>query len=124
MSTGEQDKTLRKFEARMEAANTAEYVLTLFVTGASDMSARAIRNLRTICDEHLTGRYQLEVVDVHRDASMMSRHDLVAAPTLIKESPLPKRMLVGDLSDTPRVLAALDIAPREAKSAAPPVTAD
>jgi circadian clock protein KaiB len=122
VSTGEHDGTLPRFEARTGNAETAEYVLSLFVNGASDMSARAIRNVRAICDEHLTGRYQLEVVDVHRDASLMSAHDVVAAPTLIKESPLPKRMLVGDLSDTPRVLAALDIAPREVTSAAPPAT--
>lgn len=123
MNTGEHEATLRRFEARPATDETAEYVLTLFVTGASDMSARAIRDLRAMCDEHLTGRYQLEVVDVHRDASLMSAHDVVATPTLIKESPLPKRMLVGDLSDTPRVLAALDIAAREATFAAPPVTA-
>lgn len=122
MSTGQHDATLRRFQARTETDDTAAYVLTLFVTGASDMSARAIRNVRAICEEHLAGRYQFEVVDVHRDASLMSAHDVVAAPTLIKESPSPKRMLVGDLSDTPRVLAALDIAPRGATLAAPPVT--
>jgi circadian clock protein KaiB len=122
MSTGEHDETLRRFEARTESEETAQYVLSLFVTGASDMSARAIRNVRAICDEYLVGRYQLTVVDIHRDASMMSAHDVVAAPTLIKESPLPKRMLVGDLSDTPRVLAALDIAARGAAFAAPPLT--
>jgi circadian clock protein KaiB len=124
VSTGEHDATLRRFEARTETDETAEYALTLFVTGASDMSARAIRNVRAICEEHLAGGYQLAVVDVHRDASLMSAHDVVAAPTLIKESPLPKRMLVGDLSDTARVLAALDIAARETRFAAPPVTAD
>ena len=122
MSSGQHDATLRRFEARTETDDTAVYVLTLFVTGASDMSARAIRNVRAICDEHLAGRYQLEVVDVHRDATLMSTHDVVAAPTLIKESPLPKRMLVGDLSDTPRVLAALDIAASEVSIAALPVT--
>jgi circadian clock protein KaiB len=122
VSTGGHDATLRRFEARTETDETAEYVLTLFVTGASDMSARAIRSVRAICEEHLAGRYQLAVVDVHRDASLMSAHDVVAAPTLIKESPLPKRMLVGDLSDTARVLASLDIAAREPTFAAPPVT--
>ncbi len=124
MSPGEHDATLRRFEARTKTEETAQYVLTLFVTGSSDMSARAIRSVRAICDQHLTGRHQLEVIDVHRDASLMSAHDVVAAPTLIKESPLPKRMLVGDLSDTPRVLAALDIAALDATLAAPPVTAD
>jgi circadian clock protein KaiB len=100
-----------RFEARLAEQQAAPYVLTLFVTGASELSGRAIANVRTLCEEHLPGRYTLEVVDVHRDPSMMSAHDVVAAPTLIKEKPLPKRMLVGDLSDTARVLAALDIRP-------------
>jgi circadian clock protein KaiB len=95
-------------EGRAEQ-ESATYVLTLFVTGASEMSGRAIANVRALCDDYLAGRHTLEVIDVHRDASLMSAHDVVAAPTLIKERPLPKRMLVGDLSDSPRVLAALDI---------------
>lgn len=102
-------ETVRRFEARLAASQKEEYVLTLFVTGASEMSGRAIANVRNLCEAHLRGRYTLEVVDVHRDPSLMSVHDVVAAPTLIKERPLPKRMLVGDLSETTRVLAALDI---------------
>jgi len=105
----EKSDAMARFEARLEAQETGFYVLTLFVTGASEMSRRAITNVRALCDEHLLGRHSLEVVDVHRDSSMMSAHDVVAAPTLIREQPLPKRMLVGDLSDTARVLAALDI---------------
>jgi circadian clock protein KaiB len=100
-------------------------VLTLFVTGASEMSVRAIGNVRAMCEEHLRGRYQLTVVDVHRDVALLSSYDVVAAPTLIKESPLPKRMLVGDLSDTARVVAALDIStigPAVAASAGEPVS--
>ena len=104
-----EDTTLARFESRLSEAVSAHYVLTLFVTGASDLSGRAIRNVRSLCEEHLSGRYHLEVVDVHRDPALMSSYDLVAAPALIKEAPLPKRMLVGDLSDTARVLAALDL---------------
>lgn len=110
MTTASEEST-RRFEARLAEQAAAAYVLTLFVTGASEMSARAIANVRTLCEEHLVGRYTLDVVDVHRDASLMTVHDVVAAPTLIKESPLPKRMLVGDLSDSARVLVALDIVP-------------
>jgi circadian clock protein KaiB len=102
---------LARFESRLAEQGTSTYVLTLFVTGASDMSRRAIANVQALCERHLKDRYTLEVVDVHRDPSMMSVHDVVAAPTLIREMPLPKRMLVGDLSDTPRVLAALDLQP-------------
>ena len=99
-----------RFEARLVESASAHYVLTLFVTGASDLSGRAIINIRALCEQHLEGRYTLVVVDVHKDPQLMSSYDLVAAPALIKEAPLPKRMLVGDLSDTARVLAALDIA--------------
>jgi circadian clock protein KaiB len=107
--TAQEDTTLARFESRLTESAAAHYVLTLFVTGASDLSGRAIRNIRALCEEHLAGRYNLEVVDVHRDPALMSSYDLVAAPALIKEAPLPKRMLVGDLSDTARVLAALDL---------------
>jgi circadian clock protein KaiB len=99
------------FEAGLAEQQASSYVLTLFVTGASDMSGRAIANVHALCETHLYGRYTLDVIDVHRDPSLMSVHDVVAAPTLIKEMPLPKRMLVGDLSDTARVLAALDVRP-------------
>jgi circadian clock protein KaiB len=105
----EPDSILDRFEARLAESGNAHYVLTLFVTGASELSGRAIINIRALCEQHLAGRYTLEVVDVHKDVQLMSSYDLVAAPALIKEAPLPKRMLVGDLSDTHRVLAALDI---------------
>nr|MCW2728395.1 circadian oscillation regulator KaiB [Aeromicrobium sp.] len=112
----EPSDALVRYEARLKEQRSESYVLTLFVTGASEMSGRAIANVRALCDAHLPNRYSLEVVDVHRDPSMMSAHDVVAAPTLIKEWPLPKRMLVGDLSDTARVLAALDIRATRAPS--------
>jgi circadian clock protein KaiB len=102
-------ENLARFEHLLAEQQTATYELTLFVTGASDLSARAIKNVRLICEAHLNGRYRLDVVDVHRDAALMMAHDVVAAPTLIKTAPLPKRMLVGDLSNMARVLAALDI---------------
>ena len=98
-----------RLEARLAESASSHYALTLFVTGASDLSGRAIINIRALCEEHLAGRYTLHVVDVHKDPQLMSSYDLVAAPALIKEAPLPKRMLVGDLSDTRRVLAALDV---------------
>lgn len=97
-----------RFEARL-AEQDSTYVLTLFVTGASEMSARAIANVRSLCEAHLAGRFTLEVVDVLRDVSKMAALDVVAAPTLIKERPLPKRVLVGDMSNTARVLRALNL---------------
>ena len=101
---------LDEFEQRVAGlGDEDDYVLTLFVNGASDLSVRAIRNVRDICEEHLAGRYQLEVVDVHQDVALMRKHNVLAAPTLIREAPLPQRRLVGDLSDSPRVLVALDL---------------
>ena len=116
---GQFDATLAKFEQRLAELGPGEYVLTLFVTGASDLSGRAVTNVRTFCETHLAGRYRLEVVDVLRDQSQMVSRDVFAAPTLITESPLPQRRVVGDLSDTARVLAALDI--KQALSASPEV---
>lgn len=118
--TGEHSDRLARFEERLAEQQAATYELTLFVTGASDLSARAIRNVRAICETHLCGRYRLDVVDVHRDAALMVIHDVVAAPTLIKTAPLPKRMLVGDMSNTVRVLNALDIQPEPMRPGAVP----
>jgi circadian clock protein KaiB len=86
------------------------YELTLFVSGASDLSARAIANAKELCDTHLDGRYELSVVDVHEDAAAALNSDVIAAPTLVRNSPLPVRKLVGDLSKTDKVLVALDLA--------------
>ncbi|MEA2482788.1 MAG: circadian clock protein KaiB [Thermoleophilaceae bacterium] len=85
------------------------YELTLFVSGASERSAQAIGHARQLCESNLTGRYSLTVVDVNDDAAAMLRSDVIAAPTLIKHLPLPARRLVGDLSDSRKVLAALGL---------------
>jgi circadian clock protein KaiB len=85
------------------------YALTLFVSGASDSSAEAIANVRDICDRHLSGRYQLDIVDLHQEPALAKRHHVLATPTLIKDRPLPSRMLVGDMSDHLRILVALDV---------------
>lgn len=113
------DSTLRDFERALNELGTARYELTLFVTGASALSARAIADVRTLCDTYLPGRYHLEVVDVHRNPGLVTSRGVLASPTLIKDFPLPKRVLVGDLSNTKRVLVALDI--ESAPVAAPEV---
>lgn len=112
--TGDHDAIRRRYdelyEQKLAEEGVVEYVLTLFVSGASEISALAIGNARSLCENHLAGRYRLQVVDVHRDLPKMLQHNVLAAPTLLRERPLPIRRLVGDLSDTGRVLAALDIA--------------
>jgi circadian clock protein KaiB len=103
------DSTLRRFEAEVAAREQTQYELTLFVTGASDLSARAIANARQLCDIHLSGRVHLSVVDVHTDVDALRASGVVATPTLVRTWPLPVRRIVGDLSRTDRVLTALDL---------------
>jgi circadian clock protein KaiB len=91
------------------------YELTLFVSGASNLSARAVADARQLCDIHLYGRHHLSVVDVHDDPAAALSSGVFAAPTLVKNRPLPERRIVGDLSHTDKVLLALEL--RVAKDA-------
>ncbi|MBH8568592.1 circadian clock KaiB family protein [Microvirga sp. STS02] len=88
-----------------------EYVLHLFITGATPNSTRAVRNIKDICEQYLKGRYELLIVDIYQQPDLAQREDLIGVPTLIKRSPGLVRRLVGDLSDWPRVLKALGITP-------------
>ena len=85
------------------------YVLRLYVTGMTPRSCQAIRNLQTICDERLAGRYDLDVIDIYQQPVLTRGEQIIAAPTLIKKLPLPMRRLVGDMSDRDRVLVGLDL---------------
>jgi circadian clock protein KaiB len=115
------DTTLGQFEHALTELGTARYELTLFVAGASALSAHAVTDVRALCEAHLAGRYDLTVVDVHQDPELVTSRGVLASPTLIKDHPLPKRVLVGSLSDTPRVLVALDIQPVAATAPEPGV---
>jgi circadian clock protein KaiB len=90
------------------------YVLMLYVAGATARSLRAIANVKGVCEEYLKGRYQLEVVDIYRRPDLLRSDQIVAVPTLIKKLPLPRRLLVGDLSRTEQVLQGLDLVARTA----------
>lgn len=91
----------------MNEEDETPYALRLFVTGASSISVRAINNLKKICEKHLNGRYTLEIIDVHQHPQLVQNEDVTAVPMLIKKFPLPKKRLVGDMSDTSRVLKGL-----------------
>jgi circadian clock protein KaiB len=91
------------------AGSRKRYVLKLYVTGATRRSQRAITNLNSICEEHLKGRYDLEVVDIYQAPLSAKDADILAAPTLIRQLPLPARRLIGDLSEEGRVLMLLDL---------------
>ena len=96
----------------MATAADRQYLLRLFVTGTSARSARAIVNVRRICEEHLQDGYELEVIDIALNPALARREQLVAAPTLIKQSPPPVRRFIGDMSQTDRLLEGLDLASR------------
>jgi circadian clock protein KaiB len=89
------------------------YMLRLFVAGSTTRSVRAIANLRRICEEHLKGRYELEVIDIFQNPERAKEVQIFAAPTLIKELPLPLRQFIGDLADTEKVVRWLAIHPKE-----------
>ncbi len=88
------------------------YSLQLFVTGSTPNSARAIQNIRAICEEQLHGRYDLEVIDIYQHPERIKPDQIVATPTLIKQQPSPVRRFIGDLSDRQRVLLGLACGPR------------
>lgn len=88
----------------------AKYVLTLYVTGLRPRSQRAIDNIRRLCDEHLAGRYELQIIDIYQQPAFAQSAQIVAAPTLVKTLPPPLRRIIGDMSDDGRVLLALGIA--------------
>jgi circadian clock protein KaiB len=85
------------------------YVLKLFITGTTPQSGRAIVNLRTLLQEHLKGRYKLEVIDLKRDPTAAQKEQIIAAPTLVKMLPLPLRRFIGDMSNSERLLIGLNI---------------
>ena len=93
----------------LAAVAEAQCVLRLYVAGSTPQSSRAIRNLKSICEMHLPGRYVLTVVDLYAQPELAHADQIVVAPTLVRQSPLPVRRVVGDLSNTERVLAALDL---------------
>ena len=92
-------------------ATGPRYVFRLYVSGSTPRSTKAIRNIRKICEEYLTGRYDLEVVDIYQQPGLAGEQQIIAAPTLIKTLPLPLRRFIGDLSHTEPVLVGIGLRP-------------
>lgn len=89
--------------------NTERYLLRLYVTGTTPASQRAIERVRAVCEEHLQGRYQLEVIDIYQLPALAKDQQIIATPTLIKVLPAPLRRFIGDLSKVERILFGLDV---------------
>ncbi|HKT46918.1 MAG TPA: circadian clock KaiB family protein [Candidatus Acidoferrales bacterium] len=102
-------RAARKRRPDLPADSRKVYNLRLYITGRTPHSTRSLRNLRDICEEHLSGRFILEVVDIYQQPELAREAQILAAPTLVKELPPPIRRLVGDLSDRKQVLLRLGI---------------
>jgi len=103
---------LADFERALATQDQQEYYLRLYIAGTTPRSTQAIKNLKLICETYLKGRYELEVIDVYQSTQEMQPDNIVALPTLIKRLPLPLRRVIGDLSDSEKVLLGLDIVPK------------
>ncbi len=95
----------------VQAKSAERYTLRLYVTGMTMNSRKAIANIKKICEEHLHGRYDLEVIDIYQQPTLAGGEQILAAPTLIKKLPLPPRRFIGDMSNTERILVGLDLRP-------------
>jgi circadian clock protein KaiB len=100
---------LETMEGVVGSPDNASYILKLYITGTTPRSMKAIVNIRKICEEHLQGHYDLEVVDITQNPTLAEGEQIIAAPTLIKHLPLPLRRFIGDMSQTERILLGLDL---------------
>lgn len=89
-----------------------KYVLKLYIAGTSAKSNEAITNLKRICEEHLKGRYELEVIDIYQHPTLTQHEQIVAVPTLIKKLPPPLRRFIGSMADADRILVGFDLKPK------------
>jgi len=94
------------------ARSSPEWSLRLYTAGHSPKSLRAIENLKRICEEHLQGRYHIEVVDLLKQPHLARSDQIFALPTLVRQLPVPIKQILGDLSNTSRALIGLDLRPR------------
>ena len=99
------------FERSLVSPLEKHYALRLYISGTTPQSVRAVANVKKICEEHLKGHYELEVIDLYQQPQLAQGEQIIATPTLIKKLPLPLRRVIGDLSNTERVLVGLDIRP-------------
>jgi len=98
-----------KLNMTVSDLNKDRYILRLYITGTTSRSILALTNLKKICEEYLEGRYELEVIDLYQNPSLAIGDQIIAAPTLIKDLPLPFRRIIGDMSNKEKVLFGLDL---------------
>ena len=102
-----------KINAKSCKGSKGEFILKLYITGMSENSARAIQNITHLCDKHLKDRFDLEIIDIYKTPSTALEQKIVFSHSLIRQLPLPKKTLIGDFSDTQKVMIGLGITPKE-----------
>lgn len=103
---------LEAMEAASRDSAGQPYVLRLYIAGLTPRSQEAVRTITGICEEHLAGRYDLEVIDLYQNPVLAKGEQIIAAPTLIKQLPLPLRKIIGNMADKDKVLVGLDLRPK------------
>jgi len=93
-------------------ADAKKWNLRLYVAGQTPKSIVALANLKRICDEHMNGQYKIEIIDLMENPQLAQKDQIVAIPTLVRELPAPLKRIIGDLSNTDRVLVGLDVVPQ------------
>ncbi len=96
-------------EALADLEGTQRFVLRLYVTGMTPRSTRAISAVRSVCEEFLAGRYDLQIIDVYQQPALIHDEQIFATPTLVKKGPEPERRMIGDMSDRARLIAGLGL---------------
>ena len=102
-------KAGRKAAGEKRASASIKYILCLYVAGETPKSVSALANLKKICSEHLEGSYSIKVIDLLKNPRLARDHQILALPTLVRQLPSPIRKIIGDLSNTERVLVGLDV---------------
>ena len=100
---------LKEVEKKVAQNKKSKYILSLYISGATNRSKTAIENIKKICEENLKNRYKLEIIDVFQQPEKLRSEQIIAVPTLIKRLPAPLRKFIGDLSDTDGVLIGLGL---------------
>jgi circadian clock protein KaiB len=98
---------------KYESVLKEKIVLQLYITGMSENSIRAVQNITRLCEQYLTGRFDLEIIDIYKNPSVTEEQEIVFSPSLIRQLPLPKKTFIGDLSDTKKVILGLGISFKE-----------
>ena len=99
----------KAYENALKKSKNEIYVLKLYITGSTPQSVKAIDNIIKICEEHLSGRYKLEIIDLYRQPQLAKDEQIIASPTLIKKLPTPLRRIIGNLTNVEKLLIGLDL---------------